>query len=125
MNKGSEAMGILVSTKRPSNSEFLEIYVPCWEECGSGLSSQKGPRHEGIWPEVSALHSECQRMGDLEGFGAEKEYEVAYCIFKKIYFLILEKEREREWEGQRQRERESQANSPLSGEPNTGSNAQP
>ena len=24
---------------------------------------------------------ECQRMGDLEGFGAEKEYEVACCIF--------------------------------------------
>lgn len=81
VNKGSEARGILVSTERPSNSEFLEICVPFWEERGNGLSSQKGPCHEGIWPEVSAHHSECQRMGDLEGFGAEKEYEVACCIF--------------------------------------------
>ena len=34
--------------------------------------------HQGSLP---LLHSECQRMGDLEDFGAGKEYEAARCIF--------------------------------------------
>lgn len=33
----------------------------------------EGPCDEGIWLEVPILHSDCQRLGDLEGFGAGKE----------------------------------------------------
>lgn len=66
------------------SSELLGTYLPGWEECASG---QKIPCHKGFGLNMTVLHSECQRTGVLEGFGAGEAYEAACCIFQETYLL--------------------------------------
>lgn len=70
----TEAQGqgaTLAGRHTASRSELPETFLPGWEECGSGLSGQKGPRHRRVWLGVPALPSECRRVRDLEGFAAK------------------------------------------------------
>lgn len=74
-DEGSGMRSLLAGTGRLSAVQSWGCLHAKLEECGRGLSGQKGPRHKEIWLQVPVFHSGCQRIGDLEGFGAGKECE--------------------------------------------------